>query len=461
MRPDNQRVEPTGDAPVPSVRTELPGPRSRALLEAGAGLLYAGLAADLTPLVLDRKHGYTATDVDGNVFFDLASASASVPLGACREDLIEPAVAAIRHWGNEDSHALSSPPMFELARRLVELAPASIERVDIALNGTEAVETAIRLMRRASGRPIVIGFHGSYHGESTATATLGAEAASISAGDRSLGTGFMHVPYPNPYRSPLAPARAGGSGDATVDYIRDELLFHVVDPGLVAGVVIEPILGSGGCIAPPDAFWPALTGLCSEHGWLLCADEVKTGMGRGGTMLAVERWGVEPDLICMGKALGGGVMPIGAVLGTEAVLGAVGDLSTGSTWSWLPGSVAAALATLDAYEREGVLDNVAALEAVAAERLGELARRHQRIGDVRAIGCFQAIEFVRDRETKERDPGLQEAVAQAALERGILADSSTASLNLQPSLMMPPEALGVALEIVAESVAEALSGEDR
>jgi 4-aminobutyrate aminotransferase-like enzyme len=173
-------------------------------------------------------------------------------------------------------------------------------------------------------------------------------------------------------------------------------------------------------------------------------------------MLAVERWGVEPDLICMGKALGGGVMPIGAVLGSEAVLGAVDDLSTGSTWSWLPGSVAAALATLDAFERDDVLANVAALEAVAADRLAELAERHERIGDVRAIGCFQAIEFVRDRSTKERDPDLQDAVARAALERGVLADSSTASLNLQPSLLMPPEALEVALGIVAESVAEAL-----
>ena len=121
--------------------------------------------------------------------------------------------------------------------------------------------------------------------------------------------------------------------------------------------------------------------------------------------------------------------------------------------------MAAALATLDAYEREDVLGNVAALEAVAAERLGELAARHERIGDVRVIGCFQAIEFVRDRTSKERDPGLQDAVARAMLERGILADSSTASLNLQPSLLMPPEALEVALGLVVESVEEALARE--
>ena len=442
---------------APQIVTELPGPRSRELLERGSRSLYAGLAGDLAPLVIARKDGHTVTDVDGNVFVDLASASASVPLGAGRADLIDPAVEAIRRIGNEDSHALACEGMFELAERLVALAPGSISRVDIALNGTEAVETAIRLMRRATGRPLILAFHGGYHGESVATATLGAEISAISAGDRALAPGFVHAPYPNPYRTPFAPPRPGGSGDATVDFIRDELLFHLVDPGLIAGVIIEPILGSGGCIAPSDAFWRALTELCAEHGWLLCADEVKSGFGRGGTMLAVERWGVEPDLICLGKAMGGGAMPIGAVLGSEAVLGEVDDLSTGSTWAWLPGSVAAALATLDAYEREDVLGNVIALEQVGAESLGLLAGRHKRIGEVRTVGCFQAIEFVRDPMTRERDPELTEAAGAEALRRGVLADASTTSLNLQPSLLMPPAELEAALAIVAGAVDDLLA----
>jgi 4-aminobutyrate aminotransferase-like enzyme len=441
---------------APDVVTELPGPRSRELLERGERTLYRGLADGLAPLVLSRKDGYTATDVDGNVFVDLASASASVPLGAGRDELISPAVEAIRRFGNEDSHWLAHEATFELAERLVELAPDSISRLDIALNGTEAVETAIRLMREVTGRPIVLAFHGGYHGESTATATLGAELAEISSSDRALAPGFVHVPYPDPLRSPFRPPRPGGSGDSTVDYIRDHLLFHLVDPALVAGVVIEPVLGSGGCIAPCADFWRALTALCSEQDWLLCADEVKTGMGRAGTMLAVERWGLEPDLICLGKALGGGVMPIGAVLGSERVLGE-GDLSTGSTWSWLPGSVAAALATLDAYQDLDVLANVAELERVAARALSELADRHERIGEVRAIGGFEAIEFVRDRSSLELDLDLQNEVAAAALRRGILADSSTRSLNLQPSLLMPPEAFASALAIVAEVVDERIT----
>jgi len=219
------------------------------------------------------------------------------------------------------------------------------------------------------------------------------------------------------------------------------------------------VLGSGGCVAPPDPFWPALTELCREHDWLLCADEVKTGMGRAGHLFAVERWGVEPDLVCLGKALGGGVMPIGALLGTERALGGFDDVPTGSTWAWLPGSCAAALATLDFYAAEPVLENVAELERLGATRLAGLKERFERIGDVRAVGCFQGIEFVRDRETAELDLELQEAVAQEALRRGLLTDSSTTTLNIQPSLVMPAEALDRGLAIVAEAIDAALAAE--
>ncbi len=210
-------------------------------------------------------------------------------------------------------------------------------------------------------------------------------------------------------------------------------------------------------MAPPDSFWPALTELCREHDWLLCADEVKTGMGRSGHLFAVERWGVEPDLMCLGKALGGGAMPIGALLGTERVLGEIDDVPTGSTWAWLPGACAAAIATLDVFASEPVLENVAALEVVARKRLGELRDRHDEIGDVRAEGCFQAIEFVTDRETANLDSALQHAVAAEMVRRGVLADSSSTSINIQPSLVMPPAALEDVYDVVGEAIEAALS----
>jgi 4-aminobutyrate aminotransferase-like enzyme len=446
---------------APSIAAEPPGPGSRQVLERVERTAYAGLSAGLAPLALARKDGWTVTDADGNVFLDCASASASVPLGAGRRELISPVVEAIERFGNEDSHALVSELTADLGERLLAVAPPSLTRYDIALNGTEAVEIAVKLMRRATGRPIIIGFHGSYHGESTTTAALGAEAAEISSGLRGLVPGFAHIPYPHPFRTPFRDPRPGGTGDSTVDYLRDHVLFHALDPADVAGVVIEPVLGSGGCVVPPDSFWPALTELCRDHGWLLCADEVKTGMGRSGHLFAVERWGVEPDLMCLGKALGGGVMPIGALLGSEEVLGSFGDVPTGSTWAWLPGACAAALATLDVYAGEPVLENVAELERIAKQRLDELHGRFDRIGDVRAAGCFQAIEFVRDRETAELDSELQGSVAAEMLRRGVLADSSTTSINVQPSLVMPPAKLDLVYEIVGESIEAALGASPR
>ncbi|MEZ5077648.1 MAG: aminotransferase class III-fold pyridoxal phosphate-dependent enzyme [Solirubrobacterales bacterium] len=434
----------------------LPGPRSRAALERLGELVYLGTAAHLTPFVAASKSGHLIEDLDGNSFVDLVSASASVPLGAARTDLIEPLSEAMLRLGNEDGHAIASDLMLPLAERLLAITPASLTRVDLSLNGTESVETAIKMMRRATGRPIVIGFLGQYHGESAATAALGAEETEISRGIRPLAAGFAHLPYPNPYRSPFATPRPGGSGDATIDYLCDHLLFHAIDPEEVAGVLIEPILGSGGCVAPPDSFWPALTRLCEEHGWLLAVDEVKTGFGRSGEMFAVQRWGVEPDLMCLGKAMGGGVAPIGAVLGSERAMGGYDDVPTGSTWSWLPWACAAALATIEAFESEPVLENVRALEEVGGPRLAELGARFEQIGDTRAVGGFQAIEFVRDPVTRERDPELQHLVATKAVQLGVLMDSSSTSLNIQPSLLMPPAEYLAALDRVETAIDAAI-----
>jgi 4-aminobutyrate aminotransferase-like enzyme len=318
------------------------------------------------------------------------------------------------------------------------------------------VEAAIRFMRRATGRSMVIGFMGQYHGETALTAALGAETADLSRGLRPIVPGMVHVPYPNSYRTPFT-ARPGGTGDGTVDYIRDHLLFHVVHPSEVAGVIIEPVLGSGGCVAPREEFWSALVDLCHEYDWLLCADEVKTGFGRTGYLFACERWGLEPDLMALGKAMGGGAMPIGAVLGTERALG-FDDVESGSTWSWLPGACAAALETLRVFEREAVLENVRAIEGAARSGLGSLYEKHLCLGDVRVVGCFIALEFVRDRTSKERDHELQERVAWECLQRGLLGDSSSASFNLQPSLVTPVDVLQRSIEIVDESIAAATAG---
>jgi 4-aminobutyrate aminotransferase-like enzyme len=443
--------------PVPDIVVPIPGPVSASLRARQDKVLYRGTGEHVAPVAMARKSGFVIEDVDGNLLLDMASASASVPLGACRPRLVEAAVEATRRYGNEDSHVFTTEYVAPLAERLVELSPPSCTRVDFALNGTEAVEIAIRLMRRATGRPVIIGFFGGYHGETTITLSLGAEASELSRGVRGLMPGFVHVPYPNPYRNPFGEARAGGSGDPTIDYLRDYVLFHALDPDDVAGVLIEPVLGSGGVVLPPPTFFPALAQLCAEHDWLLCADEVKTGCGRTGTFLAVERLGADPDLICLGKGLGGGVAPIGAVLGSERVLGAFDDVSTGSTWAWLPAGCAAALAMLDELTRPGVLEHVRAIEARSQGSFGALLGRFAVLGDVRSVGALTALEFVTDRVSKERDLELQDAVAREVFARGMITDSSTTSLNVQPSLITPLEVIDQAAEIVAEAIVTVLA----
>ena len=446
---------------APRVSGPIPGPRSRAEIEAQRAVFYAGQTHGSYPFVAARKSGWLVEDLDGNVFVDLVSSSASVPFGAGRADLVEAATEQLLAFGNEDSHGVTNPLMSQLARRLIDVSPASLTRVDLALNGTEAVESAVRFMRRATGRPLILGFYGGYHGESTTTAGLGAEHHEIGQGVRGLGGGFVHAPYPHPYRTPFAPPRPGGSGDSTIDFIRDQMLFHAVDPTEVAGVVIEPVLGSGGVVVPPAGFWTALDALCQEYGWLLCLDEVKTGFGRTGRLFAAELWDLQPDLMCLGKAMGGGVMPIGAVLGSDAVLNTFDDVSTGSTWAWLPAACAVAMRSLDVFEQEGVLENVRALHDVAVEVLAPLTDRYEQVGDVRVQGCFIGIELVADKASQNRAADLQEALAAAILARGILVDSSTTTLNVQPSLVMDPAALHPALGLICDAVDEVLGGSAR
>ena len=442
--------------PVPDMLTPPPGPESRRLLERGRRVFYKGLSAAQheAPFVVERKSGHTVEDVDGNLYVNFAIGSGSMPLGPDYPAVLEPTLEALRRFGNECTGHVCTEPVVPLAEKLVEIAPGAICRVDFSLSGTEAVEAALKFMRRATGHPLILSFFGQYHGETTATVGAGAQLAGIARGQRQLNPGFVHVPYPNPYRTPFGPARPGGSGDATVDFIRDHVLFHLVDAQEIAGVLIEPVVGAGGVLVPPDSFWPALTELCDEYGWLLCADEVKSGMGRTGTMFAVDHWGVEPDLICLGKALGGGVMPIGAVLGTERAMGSFDDVTTGSTWSWVPAACVAALHAIDAYQ--SLLPRVRELGELATRTIGTLGERLEVVGDVRIRGTYQAIEFVRDRETKDLAPWFQAAFEREILARGVIGQAGENTYKMLPPYITPFEDYEAAAVLVEEAIEAAL-----
>ena len=444
-----------GKAAAPSIVTPPPGPRSAQVLERARFRLWGDLSYDTMPFALARKYGSVLEDVDGNRYIDMVTGWGSTNVGACHPAVVEPTVEALRDYGVEITDYICSEPAVRLAEKLVEIAPGRLARVVPEVSGTESVETALKFMRTKTGRPLILTFLGQYHGESQAALAVGSQEPGGSRFARELAGGYVHVPYPHPYRSPFCRDGERCDGLCVIDYIRDQVLRYLTTPDRIAGVMIEPIAGEAGVLVPPDPFWDGLVELCREHGWLLCADEVQTAFGRTGTMFAVEHWGIEPDLMCLAKGLSGGVMPIGATLGTEEVMGDL-EAYAGGTFAWTPPACVAALRGIEVIEQEGLLGRVARLEQIAREGLEPLRERHELVGDVRIKGLYIALDLVEDRERKTPAVEAARAVHAACLRRGLanLYDDGMWLIRWQPALTIPEEMLARACEILDEALTE-------
>lgn len=441
----------------PHVATTLPGPNSAELL-LRKSRIFSGPLRDGSnvPLVLGRKYGHLLEDVDGNVFADHLSAWGAMPYGAQPPSVRKAVMDTWDRYGMEISQYLGSRPPIELAERLVALAPAGITRVAPTVTGTEAVEGAVKLARESTGRPIILSFLGQYHGESTyLTASASTDIPGNTAGFAQYVSGMILVPYPNSFRSPFH--RGPGPYDDTLylDYITDWILRYQVEPNQIAGVLIEPVAGEAGILAPSQAFWDGLVTLCRRHGWKLILDEVQTCMGRCGTLFAAEKWGVTPDLLLVGKGVTGGGQAVAGVLGTEEVM-ANATAHLGGTYAWEPAACAGALAGLDLLADGSVLANTKELEAIALQELSPLVDQYDCVGDVRAIGAWACVEFVTGAGSVEPNPVFQHAVHRAAMRRGVLAisEASKSVYRMQPPLTMEPDLFRFSCRQVAEAVAE-------
>ncbi|TWP36619.1 aminotransferase class III-fold pyridoxal phosphate-dependent enzyme [Leekyejoonella antrihumi] len=441
----------------PQVNTVLPGPRSSELLARKDRVLQGPLRdGENVPFVLGQKHGHVIEDVDGNTFADHVSAWGAAPYGA-QPPLVREAVnTAWDRYGMEISQYLSSEPVLSLAERLVEIAPGQITRVAPTVTGTEAVEGSVKLAREVTGRPIILGFLGQYHGESTyLTAAASTDLPSNTRGFAQYVPGVVLVPYPQSFRAPFH--RGPGPYDDTLylEYIREWVLRYQVEPDQVAGVLIEPVAGEAGILSPSQAFWDGLTAMCQEYDWKLILDEVQTGLGRCGTVFAAERWGLEPDLLLVGKGVTGGGQAVAGVLGTEEMMaGSAAHL--GGTYAWEPAACAGALAGLDLLADGSVLSNVMALESIAREELGPLVGEVGQVGDVRWVGAWACLEFVTVADATEPAPEFQHAVHLAAMRRGVFAisEESKPLYRMQPALTMEPELFRWSCRQVADAIRE-------
>ena len=426
---------------VPVVRTELPGPRSQALFDRLDPVHIGTLDHREVPFVEARKVDWMIEDVDGNTFADHCSAWGSTPLGATPEAVQRAVTEAQLRYGMEISNYVASEPVVALAERLVEIAPPGLTRISMGVSGTLVVEAGVKLAREATGRPMILSFYGQYHGESTyLTAGMSTDLSEVPTQHAQYVAGLVFAPYPNRFRAPFHSGPGPFDDQWYLDYLEEWVLVHQVEPTQIAGVLIEPVLGEGGILIPSQGFWDRLTDMCNRWGWKLILDEVQTCMGRCGTMFAAERFGLEPDILLLGKGFAGGGQPIAAVLGTEDVM-AGSSLHLGGTFAWTPAAAAGALANIDAILDSGALENAMRLEAIALEELAPAVERHAQVGEVRAAGAFVGIEFVQDAETLRPAPAFHREVNLAAVRRGILGITQWGKwiYRLQPAIDMPED----------------------
>ncbi len=421
--------------PVPDIVTEIPGPKARAHV-AYDELWTSPSLPRAYPIVPVRGDGLTVEDIDGNLFLDFAAGIAVTSTGHSHPKV----VAAIKEQAAELIHFSASdfylPIYAEVCERIARIAPIDgPARVYLGNSGTEVVEAAIKLARRATRRPYVVAFLGAFHGRTYGSLSLTASQAKYHAGFGPLMPGVFHAPY------------------GKVDDLRwfDEVLFDKLAPAdEVAAIIVEPIQGEGGYIVPEDGFLEGLREICDRHGILLVADEIQSGAGRTGKMWAVDHWGVKPDILLTAKGIASG-MTLGALVAKASILEAWGPGAHGSTYGGNPVACAAALATIDLLEG-GLVENAAVRGEQALAGLRPLQMRYpELIRDIRGKGLMLGIEF----DTADH----AEEVQWACFVRGLLVlECGRSSVRMAPALTVSEAEMVTGLGIFAAAVA-AVAGE--
>lgn len=404
-------------------------------------------------LVVDRAEGSEVWDVDGRRYVDFMAGIAVLNVGHRHPAVVE----AVRQQVDKFWHICLAdfyyPQAVELAEKLQAVAPMPDTQVYFGNSGTEAVEAAIKLAMYKTERPKFIGFMGAFHGRTLGALAFTASKTVQRAGYQS-GIKVFHVPYPNPYRPVLRYQDGESYGDVVIDYLENELFRTMLSPYDVAGILVEPIQGEGGYVIPAPNFFPRLRQLCDKYGILLIVDEIQSGVGRTGRWWAIEHEEVEPDIVCFAKGIGSG-LPIGGIVSRKEIM-TWGPGSHGSTFGGNAVAAVAALATLEVVEKEGLLAQAEETGDVIMDALAELQMSHPSMGNIRGRGLMIGIEFVKDRESKERAVKLRDAVVQKGFEKGLLLlPCGSNSIRMTPPLNISRALVEEGLQIFAEALAEA------
>jgi 4-aminobutyrate aminotransferase len=398
-----------------------------------------------TDLVVARAWGARIWDAEGNEYIDFAGGIACQNLGHGNAAVVRAVHEQVDRFLHQCFMVGAYEPYVAVAEKLDALWPGNAATKTLLLNsGAEAVENAVKIARSATGRPGVVVFDRAFHGRTNLTMAMTSKLV-YKQGFGPLATDIHRAPAPYPYR-----------GVSTADALHGlELLFKQdVDPKEVACIVLEPVQGEGGFIPMPPEFVRALRALCDTHGIVYVDDEVQSGCGRTGTVWAIERYDVEPDLLVSGKTLGGG-LPLAAVTGRAELMDAPHPGGLGGTFGGNPVACAAALAVLDELSAPGFRERAEQIATLLHTRLDEIAAKHELVGEVRGLGAMLALELA------EQTGDAAKAVTAAARERGLVLLSCGLYGNvirLLPPLSATDEELERGLGILEEALGDASSG---
>src|SRR5258708_4066787 len=418
---------------LPKLLTSLPGPRARAVIERDTLFISPSYTRSY-PLVVARGEGAIVEDVDGNRFLDCSAGIAVVATGHCHPKVVEAVqrqAAQLIHMSGTDFYYEN---MVDLAQKLAAIVPGDVPRkVYFGNSGTEAIEAAIKLARYHTGRKQFVAFYGAFHGRTMGSLALTGSKNTQKKDFFPLMPGVHHVPYADCYRCAYGKTPDSCAVECA-QAIEDPLFRTVLPPEEVAAIVVEPVQGEGGFIAPPKKFFDELRRIADKYGILLIFDEVQCGMGRTGKMFASEHFDAVPDIVALAKGIARG-LPLSATVARAEIM----DWKPGahaSTFGGNPVAVAASLATIELLEQE-LIDNAATVGAHLKARLSGFPQRFRNVGDVRGLGLMIGIELVKNQATKERAPELRDRLVQMCFERGLLVlGAGLNTIRLSPPLLL-------------------------
>ena len=436
--------------PTINMTTELPGPKARQIIARKERVVCDPLDLHVQT-VIESAEGAAIHDVDGNTLIDFSSGLGCHLVGHSHPRVVEAVQAQAAKFSHTDFSVVPYESYISLAESLVNKVGGD-RKVALFNSGAEAVENAVKFARAATGRPAILCFEGAFHGRTLLTMTLTSRHTPYKRGFGPFAPEVYRIPFSYPYRS----SNPEKSGKLALDVMK-RAFTTIVDPASVAAIIFEPVQGEGGYIVPAPEFLPGVQQLAGEHGILTIADEIQSGTGRTGKFLASEHFGLDPDIVVLGKALAAGY-PLSAVVGRTAIMDAPGPSAIGGTYVGNPVACAAANAVLSIIDDENLLDRAEQVGKAIVSKWEGLTSRVPEIGEIRGLGSMIGVEMVKSRETREPDGDYVGRLMRETQKRGLITVSCGVYHNVLRHLVplvITDDQLSEALDVLADSAVAA------